>query len=949
MYRRTFILLSLALVFLVPKGAAGADLTEGLVGYWPLDGNGDDASGNGNHGVVTGNVTPTTDRFGNQDSAMSFPGNTSAYIDLGQPPSLLIKGAMSVTAWVRAETLSQTGRIIAKQGPASARSWGLNLEVDGYARFDIGVNPTDRFRADSEPLTFGSNEWFHLAGVFRPGESVDLYVNGELVKSEATSLTTQWIENNLSINIGRRPQPGTPWNGDIDEVRMYNRSLSDEEVMSVMNQRALSFPKARGPNPEDGALHMSTWVNLSWLPGDSAVSHDVYLGESFDDVDAGTVDTFRGNQTEAFIVAGFAGFPYPNGLVEGTTYYWRIDEVNPADPNSPWKGDVWSFTVPSKIAYDPVPPNHAMYVVLNPTLTWTPGMGGALHHVYVGENLVDVEAGAGGTYKGPMGTLGYAAGPFEMDKVYYWRVDEFDGSVTNTGEVWSFRTVPDIPVSDPDLVGWWKLDEGHSSTAFDWSGHGNDGVLQGDAQWTDGYDSGAVKLSGSGSVYAESTQLPTSAFTVAFWFKSDTALNATDPRQDLIYWQNGNGRPHSTFNRSGDGEIGFWPSIGEDFDGPVTVTRAWAAGRWYHIAGTFDGSSFNIYVNGALEGSVLHPGVHADASGILIGARSGQQNYFTGDMDDVRLYSKALTAEEIGLAMRSDPLVAWSPSPGNGTTPYVKDATALTWSPGEKAAEHEVYFGMDRGAVENADATDVTGVYRGSRNSTSFTPPEGVEWGGGPYYWRVDQNNTDGTTTKGGIWSFSVADFITVDDFESYDDIDPAPGEPGVNRIFDIWIDGFGTTANGALVGNDLPPYAEQTVVHDGAQSLIYRYDNNMKTSEATLTLVDRKDWTEEGVTKLLLWFRGLSANSPERMYVALNGNAVVYHPEPAATQKGVWTWTEWVIDLQEFANQGVDLANVNTITIGVGTKNPGAPGPGGTGMMYFDDIQLNRPVAETQ
>nr|MBC8217270.1 hypothetical protein [Planctomycetota bacterium] len=168
MYRRTFILLSLALVFLVPKGAAGADLTEGLVGYWPLDGNGDDASGNGNHGVVTGNVTPTTDRFGNQDSAMSFPGNTSAYIDLGQPPSLLIKGAMSVTAWVRAETLSQTGRIIAKQGPASARSWGLNLEVDGYARFDIGVNPTDRFRADSEPLTFGSNEWFHLTGVFRP-------------------------------------------------------------------------------------------------------------------------------------------------------------------------------------------------------------------------------------------------------------------------------------------------------------------------------------------------------------------------------------------------------------------------------------------------------------------------------------------------------------------------------------------------------------------------------------------------------------------------------------------------------------------------------------------------------------------------------------------------------------------------------------------------------------
>jgi len=938
---RTVVFLSLALVLVMLQGAAEADLTEGLVGYWPLDGNGDDASGNENHGTVMGNVTPTVDRLGTADSAMSFPGSTSAYIDLGQPPSLLIKGAMSVMAWVRADTMLQNGRIVAKQGPSSARSWGLNLEsAGGFARFDIGVNPTDRFRADSEPIHFGQDEWFHIAGVFRPGESVDLYLNGELVKSEATSLTEQWIENDLNLNIGRRPSPGTPWSGDIDEVRIYNRALSDEEVMSAMNQGALVFTKARAPSPADGALQMSTWAQLSWLPGDSAVSHDVYIGESLEDVEAGTADTFRGNQAGAFIVAGFPGFPYPDGLVEGTTYYWRVDEINPADPNSPWKGDVWSFTVPSKRAYDPVPPNNAVYVDLNPTLAWTPGMGGALHHIYIGENLADVEAGTGDTYKGPKTTVGHEAGPLEKDKVYYWRVDEFDGSATNTGEVWSFRTVPDIPISDPELVGWWKLDEGHSTTAFDWSGHGNDGVLQGEAQWTAGYDGSAVQLSGSDNVYAESAQLPTSAFTVAFWFRAETSLNARDPRQDFIYWQTGS-RPHITFNRSGDGEIGFWPSIGEDFDGPVTTTRAWPAGRWHHIAATFDGSTFNIYVNSILEGTVSRSGVHADAAGILIGARSGSQNYFTGDMDDVRLYSKALTAQEIGLVMRADPLVAWSPNPGNGATVYVRDAMPLTWSPGEKASQHDVYFGTERDVVENADSADTTGVYRGSQSSTSFTPSEGAEWGGGPYYWRVDQVNTDGTATKGRIWSFSVADYITVDDFESYDDIDPAVGEAGVNRIFDVWVDGFGTTTNGALVGNDFPPYAEQTVVHEGAQSMVYRYDNTMKTSEATLTLVDRKDWTEEGVKKLIIWFRGLAANSPEPMYVVLNGNAVVYHPEPAATQKGVWTWTEWVIDLQEFADQGVNLAGVNSITIGIGTKN--SPTAGGQGQMYFDDIRLHR------
>jgi hypothetical protein len=116
-----------------------------------------------------------------------------------------------------------------------------------------------------------------------------------------------------------------------------------------------------------------------------------------------------------------------------------------------------------------------------------------------------------------------------------------------------------------------------------------------------------------------------------------------------------------------------------------------------------------------------------------------------------------------------------------------------------------------------------------------------------------------------------------------------------------------------------------------------YFYDNNLKTSEATLTLVYPRDWTAEGVTKLSLWFRGASANAADRMYIALNGNAVVYHDNATATQIG--QWKQWLIDLQAFADQGVNLANVNTITIGIGTK--GSPAAGGTGTMYFDDIRL--------
>jgi hypothetical protein len=134
-----------------------------------------------------------------------------------------------------------------------------------------------------------------------------------------------------------------------------------------------------------------------------------------------------------------------------------------------------------------------------------------------------------------------------------------------------------------------------------------------------------------------------------------------------------------------------------------------------------------------------------------------------------------------------------------------------------------------------------------------------------------------------------------------------------------------------------LPPYAEQNIVHGGAQSMKYIYDTNLIICESTLTLVDPKDWTRDGVTKLSLWHRGVSANAAERMFVALNGTSVVYHNDPAATQ--ITGWKQWIIDLQAFADQGVDLTNVSTMTIGFGTKN--SPAVGGAGTMYFDDIWL--------
>jgi hypothetical protein len=260
-------------------------------------------------------------------------------------------------------------------------------------------------------------------------------------------------------------------------------------------------------------------------------------------------------------------------------------------------------------------------------------------------------------------------------------------------------------------------------------------------------------------------------------------------------------------------------------------------------------------------------------------------------------------------------------------------AIPLLWSAGKEAAQHDVYFGLSKDAVEIANASDTTGVYRGRQTGTSYSPPEGVQWSGGPYYWRIDEVNKDATITTGTVWSFSVTDYLLVDDFESYTDNDAAN-----QAIWQTWTDGFSTpTTNGALVGNNLPPYTEQSIVHGGRQSAPLAYNNaTAGFSEVTVDpakLAIGRNWTTGSPQTLVLWFHGNSANAAtERMYVKIGGVKVVY--PGAATNVARARWSQWNIDL---AALGINLANVTQLAIGF--ERTGAAG--GTGTVLIDEIRL--------
>jgi hypothetical protein len=278
----------------------------------------------------------------------------------------------------------------------------------------------------------------------------------------------------------------------------------------------------------------------------------------------------------------------------------------------------------------------------------------------------------------------------------------------------------------------------------------------------------------------------------------------------------------------------------------------------------------------------------------------------------------------------SIPVQAREPSPDSGATDVDVDLV-LNWKAGREAVTHDVYLSSDEQAVIDGNLPVITVT------ETNYGPLS-LELGE-TYYWKINEVNDAGTPTnwEGDLWNFTTLEYLVVDDFELYNDLNP--DDPDSNRIFLTWIDGWEVPTNGSMAGYADPPFAEQSIVHGGSQSIPVSYDNNFMYSEITMTLVSARDWTEQGVGVLSLWFCGASSNAAESIYVALNGSATVYHDNPNASQ--IATWTEWTIDLQAFAAQGVDLTNVNTISIGFGDKNNLQPG--GSGTMYFDDIRLYR------
>ncbi len=333
---RLIIVVALSLMTLQARAA-----DKSLVLYMPFDeGAGTtakDVSTYSNPGTVVGAATWVP---GPKGMALEFASNGS-HVTVPEIPQYDVTAELSVLAWVKATTVPNWARVVDKsQYQTSGFDLVLTQNV-GLPRLEFFVNNTSRSSTalPRSPMANGTLSWPPSAirrfactstarGRARPGPPGNVDIN----------------PNNWPLMIGAEASSngGQQFLGSIDEVAMYNRELSADEVTAIF-QNGMAMPDlAADPQPKDRAVDVRRDVVLSWTPGGFAASHDVYLGTVFEDVNSAG----RANPMNVLASQGQSDTTYdPVGLLNfGQTYYWRVDEVNAAPDNTIFKGDVWSFT-----------------------------------------------------------------------------------------------------------------------------------------------------------------------------------------------------------------------------------------------------------------------------------------------------------------------------------------------------------------------------------------------------------------------------------------------------------------------------------------------------------------------------------------------------------------------------------------------------------------------------
>ncbi|MHC4214305.1 MAG: LamG domain-containing protein, partial [Planctomycetota bacterium] len=804
----------------------------------------------------------------------------------------------------------------------------------------------------------------------------ELYVGGNYIAPSQSDANASINIINGEISVGSWSAAGDYWIVDINDngvlrIRggggtnrlMVEEWIEDEQIIGRGGDviptitedgndlvLAIDFvhKTAWNPLPRDDGGNVCPGDSLSWEPGVHVVTHTIYFGTSLDDVNGSATPVVTLHPTTSWS---------PPGLVLNEHYYWRIDEVNDLNPETPWTGGIWEFDTSDGNAFAVSPEYDEDDVPRSTDLTWA-SCGGTLYDVYFSTDINDVRY-RDVSARIAENTSDTTVDPTTVDPnlewrtVYYWAVDIVGGS-GDDGDLWHFET--ESQIIDPNMTVWYKLDETSGDDALDSSGYGNDGDVD-DEVWDplDGQFGGSLNF-GSGEndtsieVDRDATAALGSSVSISVWLK-----NAIKDDEDN--WVFGIGTDEGDYEvraavPMADGRTVEWRAGNDSndvlrWDMSLNDINPRRLSDWHHWAFVKDETAGNmkIYFDGELVDS--NDGVSTNLSNLRrrwfsIGGASGDDGELQGKVDDFRFFIKALTPEEVESLFRGGDLaVAWAPVPRSGAGDADPNVV-LRWKAGDFATHHEVYIGNTYAEVADAN-TSTVGIYIdrfADVPDNNYPLPDPLPLNS-IRYWRIDEvndvNNPD-HVWKGNVWEFTIANYLVIDDFESY------TYPPDI--LWHTW-ENPDWTGSFPELGRD--PYDP---VHFGTQSMKYTYNNDyygVYYSEIERNYDSAQNWEYGGVKMLTIFFYGLPGNDAnEQMYVGLEDSNGL--PSYSEIRYGDYSedmndireaeWHEWNIALSDFT--GVTLTDVRTVYIGFGDSD--AVSAGGAGIVYMDNIRLYPP-----
>ena len=536
-----------------------------------------------------------------------------------------------------------------------------------------------------------------------------------------------------------------------------------------------------------------------------------------------------------------------------------------------------------ELASNPNPPDEATEVLQDTDLSWSPGIYAASHDVYLGTIFDNVNNASRTNPLDVLAFQGFSAGIYEPDRLefdqtYFWRIDEVNSPPDSTiykGKIWSFKT-ESLAYQIPGA----RITATASS---EMPGQGPERTID-ESGMVDGRHSDDF----SDMWLSDMDDNPT-------WIKYE--LDKIYKLHEMLVW-NFNGQSVLVLYGIKD----------------VTVEYSIDGDNWTQLSDVAEFAQATGKADYEYNNVVSFEDAPAKYVRINPVTSWGGESYNLFGLSEVRFMKIPVDARE--------------PNPEDGATAVAIDS-ALNWKMGREAVGHKVYFSDDRQAVVDGTAPVVP------LDQSSYGPMS-VDLNTS-YYWRVDEVNDAGTMPiwQGDIWSFTTRDYLVVDDFESYNDIET--GQPGSKLVYETWKDGYNNpSANGSTIGYFEPfqPSMETVIFHSGRKSVPVMYDNSTASlSEVTANtsdLANGQNWTKGNPDRLVFYFYGDPNNSTtEQMYVKVDGTKVIY--EGSLTEA---EWQEFSVDLNSL---GVNLNNVATLTIGF--ERIGAAG--GSGIVLIDDIRL--------